>query len=161
FVFNFTPGSTPLSAGDFSTFDPSNNRATISQADANVRQMSAIDVSNIGFQLTLQLTVGDLTGADVDVPTFDYLSAVSADGSDVLDANAQITPAIDMFFFSDAGDDTIFGGAGDDALEGGTGNDLIDGGAGDDYILGGSGDDTLRGGAGDDFILGDDPEIPV
>lgn len=77
------------------------------------------------------LTVGDLTGSDVQSVIFS-----GGEGNDFLDASGTSTP---ITADGGAGDDILIGGAGDDILIGGDGADLLIGGAGNDILIGGSG----------------------
>lgn len=77
------------------------------------------------------LTVGDLTGSDVQAVIFS-----GGDGHDFLDASGTLTP---ITADGGAGDDILIGGAGDDILIGGDGADLLIGGAGNDILIGGTG----------------------
>jgi Ca2+-binding RTX toxin-like protein len=129
------------------------------------------DVGNIVMDLegieTLELssgggnnsvTLNDLTGVA------DLASVILAlgDSDDVVDASAQMNPAVSLTVFANLGNDTLIGGAGADELHGEEGNDnisglggidLLDGGDGDDTITGGPGNETLLGGAGNDTFV--------
>ena len=96
-----------------------------------------------------------------DLPGIPFLTAINADGgagSDVIDASAQLNPAISLFAVGGEGDDLLFGTASDDLLSGGIGDDVIFANAGDDVILGGEGGDVIDGNGGDDVMNGNGGE---
>ncbi|MEO1126521.1 MAG: calcium-binding protein, partial [Cyanobacteria bacterium J06639_16] len=79
------------------------------------------------------LTVGDLTGSDVQKVVFS-----GGEGNDFLNAFGTSTPIVAD---GGEGDDILIGGEGDDILIGGNGADLLIGGAGNDILIGGNGAD--------------------
>ena len=82
------------------------------------------------------LTVGDLTGSDVEKVVFS-----GGDGNDVLDARESSTTI------------EAFGGDGDDLLLGGSAEDTFVAGYGDDIVVGQRGNDTADLGGGDDRFV--------
>ncbi|MEM1254883.1 MAG: calcium-binding protein [Cyanobacteria bacterium P01_H01_bin.21] len=95
------------------------------------------------------LTVGDLTGSDVEKVVFS-----GGDGNDILDARESST---EIKARGGKGDDTLLGGSAEDTFYGGSGNDLVVGQRGDDTAYLGRGDDRFiwNNGDGSDFIDGD------
>ncbi len=93
------------------------------------------------------LTIGDLTGSDVQSVLFN-----GGDGNDFLDASGTLTPVVAD---GGEGDDILIGGAGDDILIGGNGADLLIGGAGNDILIGGDGGDLFGFDTGEAFNAAD------
>ena len=130
---------------------------------------------------TDNITVGDLTGTDVNQVAIDLAATGTAAGDGQFDqVTVNGTAGDDTISVATAGTAvvvsglaaqvtvdhadatdalTINGGAGNDAIDAstvpaGVMTLAIDGGAGNDTIIGSRGADTLTGGAGDDFIVG-------
>jgi uncharacterized repeat protein (TIGR01451 family) len=99
---------------------------------------------------TDNVTVNDLTG----VADLTSLAITLGDEDDVVDASAQLNPAVGMTIDGEAGDDDLTGGAGHDLIRGGRGNDVMRGSGGDDTFTWapGDGSDTIDGGAGNDTL---------
>ena len=94
------------------------------------------------------LTVGDLTGSEVEKVVFK-----GGKGNDVLDARESYTT---LEAFGGKGDDLLQGGSAEDTFYAGDGNDIVVGQRGDDTALLGKGDDRFiwNNGDGSDFIKG-------
>lgn len=127
--FEFTFNQAPT--GAFTTIV--GNTATLSATDAIANNLTTISIRG-GATQPLNVTVGNLTGADTDIQTFRFVSATGGAGNDTMDATGQINGVIAMAFDGAAADDTILGGAGNDTLTGGGGNDSLDGGGGIDRV---------------------------
>ena len=111
-------------------------------------QITATDAGGLADQISVTVTVGDVSGATVTGTT----------GNDIIDATH--TPTSQKYVGNEGdvidgrgGDDTIHGLAGNDTIVGGTGNDTLYGDAGNDTLDGGSGADLMIGGLGDDIYV--------
>ncbi|MFG6098754.1 calcium-binding protein [Leptothoe sp. ISB3NOV94-8A] len=95
------------------------------------------------------LTVGDLTGSDVQKVIFS-----GGDGNDTLDARESST---EIKARGGDGNDLLLGGSAEDTFYGGAGDDVVVGQRGDDTAYLGRGDDRFiwNNGDGSDFIDGD------
>jgi hypothetical protein len=154
------------------TFIPGDGNDNVDCADAT----DTLDYSSSSAAMTIDPFNGTAVGQGDDTFTvcvnyvgsaFDdtliwdgtTVSFVGGDGTDVVDASAQVTPqAIDLDTLDGAGPlDTLenaIGGSSNDTL---IGNDLrnnLVGGAGDDVLSGFAGNDTLEGGEGNDTYAG-------
>jgi serralysin len=103
-------------------------------------QVTATDAGGLSYQVSVTVTVGDVSGATI----------IGTTNSDIIDATH--TPATQKYVSNEA--DTIDGRAGNDTIHGLGGNDTIVGNSGNDTLYGDAGDDTLDGGIGADQLFG-------
>jgi Ca2+-binding RTX toxin-like protein len=160
------------------------DRARFLRQPGNI-DMDLNDVERITFNAlggTDDITVGDLTGTDVQEVEINLASAIlgteadgqvdrvtlkATDNQDFIEITGSAgsiavigTPAFVQIGQFDATDElSVQGGAGDDQISASTAitNTIkltLDGGAGDDLLLGGRGNDLLIGGDGDDTLIG-------
>jgi len=110
------------------------NRLNLGQFTLTNEEIEQFEINGKGGDDSL--TVGDLTGTDVEKVVFK-----GGKGNDVLDARESSTTV------------EAFGGKGDDLLLGGSAEDTFYAGAGDDIVVGQRGDDTAFLGKGNDRFV--------
>lgn len=161
-----------LTGAPLDTFIPGDGNDDITCPDAG----DTLDWSSSSAAMTIDPFNGTATGQGDDTFTgcVSYVGSafddtllwdgstvlfVGGDGTDTVDASAQVTPqAIDLDVLDGAGPvdstENAIGGSSNDTL---LGNDLrnnLVGGAGDDVLSGFAGNDTLEGGEGNDTYSG-------
>jgi Ca2+-binding RTX toxin-like protein len=159
----------------------SGNHATLFRDVANVTMdlhgMESIELRTLAG--ADNITVGDLTGTDVNEVNIDLrgpnggtdgavdsVTVIATNGADVIGVSGDtggvhvsgLHADIEMFF-TDANDRlTVNGGGGDDvinasSLEAGAMQLIMNGGLGNDLLIGSEGDDLINGGDGNDTAL--------
>jgi Ca2+-binding RTX toxin-like protein len=138
-------------AGDEFDLREENGQAIFNRL--NLGQFTLTNESIEQFEINGQggddsLTVGDLTGSDVEKVVFS-----GGAGNDILDARESSTT---IKARGGSGDDLLLGGAAADTFWAGAGNDVVVGQRGDDTAYLGKGDDRFiwNNGDGSDFING-------
>jgi hypothetical protein len=82
------------------------------------------------------------------------ISFTGGTAADVVNAAAQVNPAISLVMNGGLGIDTLTGGSGNDTLNGGAGDEVLTGGSGNDTFVWvpGDGSDDISGGSGTDLL---------
>ncbi len=129
------------------------------------------------------ITVGVLSGFDVDGDTLTFSLVSGGDGRYAVEGNKIVVANGSLLDFeqrssdqirirasdsagssfektftvtlNDVASETVAGGSSSDVITGGNGTDKLNGGAGNDDVRGGAGNDYLSGGAGKDTLRGD------
>ena len=131
---------------DIITFDPSTSRVNIIGTAAS----DAVEITEFD-ETQIRVTVSNGTTIESKLFASDNVGLIFFFG-DAGDDSIKNLTAIRLKAFGGEGNDIITGGDNTDYLSGGPGDDLLNGGAGADYILGDDDNDTIVGGDGSDLI---------
>ena len=114
--------------------------------------------NSLETRVNLNPTGEVIADADIVATGVERVSAIGAEGGDVIDARGGAGTAgpllNELVAYGYGGNDSLYAGAGGSSLDGGSGEDRIAGGTGADAIIGGPGADLLDGGLGGDILDG-------